>query len=271
MIPGCLGARMPSSLAVLVVMVASTISYPSLAQSETCSLPSEHRGMSFPVEKVDPDWACRLHTIVDGYTTVGVVGPIRTGLPEWLYHQLLDRPPLAAGLINRLDLALYKSEARGPGRFWGHDGEGTRGIVQLVYQDRHSRIYYLEGSHDGRFLPHLTGKAVVFLRMSPVKDTDGMEAMDSTMVSYTRLDNRILSGVVSLLRPLIGGTVTRKLRKGVEIVNQLSLLMRQHPDRVLFEAMDPPAFQEDEVVFLKQALESLPHTGGMIPTRAPSP
>lgn len=143
--------------------------------------------------------------------------------------------------------------------------------MQLVYQDRHSRIYYLEGSHDGRFLPHLTGKAVVFLRMSPVKDTDGMEAMDSTMVSYTRLDNRILSGVVSLLRPLIGGTVTRKLRKGVETVNQLSLLMRQHPDRVLFEAMDPPAFPEDEVVFLKQALESLSHAGNMIPTRAPSP
>ncbi len=271
MIPWWLRARMAGSLALLVVMGLSTISYSGVAQSENCSLPSEHRGMSFPVEKIDPDWACRLHAIVDNYTTVGEVGPIRTVLPEWLYHQLLDRPPLAAGLINRLDLALYKSEVRGPGRFWGHDGEGTGGIVQLVYQDRHSRIYYLEGSHDSRFLPHLTGKAVVFLRMSPVKDTDGMEAMDSTMVSYTRLDNRILSGVVSLLRPLIGGTVTRKLRKGVETVNQLSLLMRQHPDRVLFEAMDPPAFPEDEVVFLKQALESLSHAGDLIPTRAPLP
>ena len=271
MIPGWLRARRSGALALLVVMGLSTIFYPGLAQSETCFLPSEHRGMTFPVEKIDPDWACRLHAIVDNYTTVGEVGPIRTGLPESLYHQLLDRPPLAAGLINRLDLALYKSEARGPGRFWGHDGEGTGGIVQLVYQDRHSRIYYLEGSHDGRFLPHLTGKAVVFLRMTPVKDTDGMEAMDSTMVSYTRLDNRILSGMVSLLRPLIGGTVTRKLRKGVETVNQLSLLMRQHPDRILFEAMDPPAFPEDEVVFLKQALGSLSHAGNMIPTRAPSP
>jgi len=271
MIPGWVRTRMASSLALLVVMGLSTIFYLGLAQSETCSLPSEYRGMTFPVEKIDPDWACRLHAIVDNYTTVGEVGPIRTGLPESLYHQLLDRPPLAAGLINRLDLALYKSEARGPGRFWGHDGEGTGGIVQLVYQDRHSRIYYLEGSHDGRFLPHITGKAVVFLRMSPVKDTDGMEAMDSTMVSYTRLDNRILSGVVSLLRPLIGGTVTRKLSKGVKTVNQLSLLMRQHPDRVLFEAMDPPAFPEDEVVFLKQALKSLSHAGDMIPTRAPLP
>ena len=69
---------------------------------------------------------------------------------------------------------------------------------------------------------NITGKAVVFLRMDPVKDADGIEAMDTTMVSYTKLDNRVLSGLVSLLRPLIGGTVTRKLGKGVETVNRLS-------------------------------------------------
>ena len=259
------------SLSLLVVIGLGTTIHSSQAQSETCPLPSQHAGVTFPIEKVDPDWACRLQAIVDNYTTANKVGPIRTGLPESLYRNLLDRPPLAAALINRLDLGLYKSEARGPGRFWGHDGEGTEGIVQLVYQDRTSRIYYLEGSHDSRLLPHITGKAVVFLRMNQVKDADGMEAMDSTMVSYTKLDNRVLSGLVSLLRPLIGGTVTRKLGKGVEIVNRLSHLMRQHPDRVLFEAMDPPAFQDDDVAFLKQALENLPHSSGAIPSRTVSP
>jgi hypothetical protein len=227
--------------------------------------------MTFPIEQVDPDWACRLYAIVDNYTTVGKVGPIRTGLPESLYHQLLDRPPLAAGLINRLGLALYKSETRGPGRFWGHDGEGTGGIVQLVYRDRNSRIYYLEGSHDSRLLPHITGKAVVFLRMNPVKGTDGIEAMDSTMVSYTKLDNRVLSGLVFMLRPIIGGIVTRKLGKGVETVNRLSLLMRQQPDRVLFAVMNPPAFTDDDVAFMRQALESLSHSSDLAPSRAPSP
>jgi hypothetical protein len=271
MISGLLCVRKAGSLALLVVMGLSMTLYSGLAQSETCALPSEHEGMTFPIEKVDPDWACRLYSIVDNYTTVGKVGPIRSGLPELLYHQLLDRPPLAAALINRLELGLYKSEARGPGRFWGHDGEGTGGIVQLVYQDRNSRIYYLEGSHDSRFLPHITGKAVVFLRMSPVKDTDGIEAMDSTMVSYARLDNRILSGVVTLLRPFIGGTIKRKLGKGVETVNRLSLLMRQHPDRVLFKVMDPPVFPDDEVAFVKQALESLSHSSDLIPSRTPSP
>ena len=271
MIPRSLGLRRASSLSLLVVIWLSTTIHSSQAQSETCSLPAQYEGVTFPIEKLDPDWTCRLHAIVDNYTTVSKVGPIRTDFSESLYRNLLDRPPLAAALINRLDLASYKSEVRGSGRFWAYDGEGTEGILQLVYQDRTSRIYYIEGSHDSRLLPAITGKAAVFLRMSRVKDANGVEAMDTTMVSYTKLNNRVLSGLVSLLRPLIGGTVTRKLGKGVDTVNRLSHLMRQHPDRVLFEAMDPPAFPDDDVAFLKQALENLPHSSSAIPSRTTAP
>ena len=271
MISGWLCLRRAGALTLIVVIGLSTTIHSSQARSETCSLPSQHAGVTFPVERVEAHWTCRLQAIVGNYTTAGMVGPIRTGLPESLYRNLLDRPPLAAALINRLDLGLYKSEARGPDRFWSHDGEGTEGIVQLVYQDRTSRIYYLEGSHDSRLLPHMTGKAVVFLRMNSVEDANGMEAMDSTMVSYTKLDNRILSGLVSLLRPLIGGTVTRKLGKGVETVNRLSHLMRQHPDRVLFEAMDPPALPDEDVAFLKHALENLPRPSSTTQSRTISP
>jgi hypothetical protein len=90
--------------------------------------------------------------------------------------------------------------------------------------------------------------------MSPVKEPNGAAAMDSTLVSYTKLDNRILSGLVSLLRPLIGRVVTGKLRKGAETVNRLGLVMRQHPERVLFEALDPPALSDRDIKFLQKSL-----------------
>ncbi|HSL04443.1 MAG TPA: hypothetical protein VK901_13015 [Nitrospiraceae bacterium] len=266
-----LGLRSAGALSLLVVIWLGTTIHASQAQSEMCSVLSLHAGVTFSIEKVDPDWACRLQEIIGHYTITTKVGPIRAGLSESLYRDLLDRPPLAAALINRLDLGLYKSELRGPGRFWGNDGEGTGGIVQLVSQSRTARIYYLEGSHESRVLPNITGKAVVFLKMDQVKGVDGMDAMDSTMVSYLKLDNRILSGVVTLLRPFIGETIKRKLSKGVETVNRLSLLMRQDPDRVLFEAMDPPALPDEDVAFVKQALENLPHPSVAIPSRTMSP
>jgi len=224
------------------------------ARSQACVLPAEHAGVTFPVDQVDAGWTCRLQPIVDDYTTANKIGPVRTALTEALYTYLLDRPPTAAALINRLDLGLYKSEIRGPGLYWGDDGEGTRGLVHLVYHDRTSRIYYLEGTHHSRLLPSLTGRAVVLLRTKSVREPEGTEVMDTTMVSYMKVDNRFVSGLLSLLRPLIGGTVEQKLAKGLDTVNSLGLEMRRHPDRVLSEAMDPPALDAADLAFLQRAL-----------------
>jgi hypothetical protein len=153
---------------------------------------------------------------------------------------------------------VYSSDYRGPGRFWGDDGEGTKGIVELVYADATSRVYLLEGTHEGRLLPHISGKAVVFLRKNVVRDRDNREAIDSTLVAYTRLDNRLLSGLVSLLRPLIGGIAGGKLKKGVETVNRLGMAMRQSPERVLTKASEPPALSDVDVAFLREELGRQP-------------
>ncbi|OGW47382.1 MAG: hypothetical protein A2V62_01410 [Nitrospirae bacterium RBG_19FT_COMBO_58_9] len=241
------------------------------AQAESCALAPYHVGLTFPVSKVESRWACPLQAIIDGYTTANKVGPIAIPLPEQVYLYLLDHPPLAAALINRLDLGLHKSQERGPRRFWGDDGEGTSGILELVYQDRTNRIYYVEGTHESILLPQVTGKAVVFVRMNPVKDGQGNDAVDTTLVAYTKLDSRILAGLVSLIRPLVGSIVARKLTQGTHVVTRLGQEMRQHPDRVLFEATDPPALPDDEVAFLQHALNVWPHSGGAAQPRTPAP
>ncbi|MDH4186213.1 MAG: hypothetical protein OEV08_04380 [Nitrospira sp.] len=242
-----------------------------LARSETCVLSAQHVGMTFAVDQIEADWTCRLSSIIGNYTTANKLGPVSTPLPESVYLYLLDHPVMTAALVNRLGIAPYQSESRGPARYWGNDGEGTEGIVQLLAQDRSSRIYYLEGSHDSLVLRRITGKGVVLLKINRTVDSHGMEVMESTLVSYTRLDNRFFAGIASLFRPLAGRAVTKRLMKGVESVNRLSQAMRQEPDRVLSEAMKLPALLPDELIFLKQVLASLDHSGSAVPARVVAP
>ncbi len=126
-----------------------------------------------------------------------------------------------------------------------------------LYQDRQSRLYYVEGTHDGRFLPRVSGKALVLFKLQPVKDRQGIESIDNTMVAYLRLDNRLYSGLLSLLRPLIGNVVNRQVMKAFDAVRRLAGAMRDQPDQVLFEATDPPGLPDEQVAFLKAALASL--------------
>ena len=236
------------------------------AESDNCVLPSHHAGVSFPLDQVERAWACRLQPIVSHYTMATKIGPMRTPLPQDVFLYLLDHPVMAAGLVNRLDFGLYKAEQRGPQDFWATDGEGTEGIIHPLYQDGTTRMYVAQGSHDGRLLPQVTGKALVLLRLHPVTDSRGIDSIDSTLVAYLRLDNRFLSGLLSLLRPLIGNVVNRQLLKAFDAARLLGGAMREHPERVLFEATDPPALPDEEVAFLKAALARLHN-----PTLSPQP
>ena len=60
--------------AFVVVIGLSTFLNAGPAQSETCALPLDHFGVTFPIEKVDPDWACRLQAIIDHYTIANKLG-----------------------------------------------------------------------------------------------------------------------------------------------------------------------------------------------------
>lgn len=253
--------RRSRSVALVMIVGLALLLPAGRAESDSCVLPSYHAGITFPLGQVEAVWACRLQPIVSRYTTANKIGPVRTPLPEPVYLYLLDHPVMAAALVNRLDFGLYKAEQREPKEFWVTDGEGTEGVVQLVYQDRTTRIYYVEGSHDGRLLPRVTGKAVVLLSIHPVKDHHGIESIDSTLVAYLRLDNRLLSGILSLLRPLIGNVVNRQVVKAFGAASRLGYAMREHPEQVLFEATDPPALPDEEVAFLKEAIASLHHPG----------
>ena len=101
------------------------------------------RESHFPPRKIAGDWSCRLQFVIDHHISASTVGPLKTAMAESLYLYLLDRPPVAAALINRLDLADYKSEERGPGRWWGSDGGGNGG----------HRAAGIPGSHDAGILP----------------------------------------------------------------------------------------------------------------------
>lgn len=243
----------------LVVCVGTMVSLSSwYSQSEACTLPPDHAGLTFAVERVDPAWACRLQSIIQNNSIESQLGPIPTALSSALYRYFLDDPPFTAALIRRLNLGRYQSEGRSPGRFWGDDGEGSKGIVELVYEDPASRIYFLEGTHESRLLPRVTGKAVVFLRIGVIQDENSHETTVSTLVAYTKLDNPFLSGLASILHPLVSRIATSRLKKGVETVDRLGVVMRENPQRVLSEAQNPPSLPEHHVAFLKQVLSN-PH------------
>ncbi|TKB75820.1 MAG: hypothetical protein E8D45_07255 [Nitrospira sp.] len=241
------------------------------AYADTCPVAEEHGGLRFPVEKLSAGARCAISEIVEDATTKGVTGPIVTPNTPPLYEFLLDRPPMSAGLVTRLELGQYECSAKGDTQFWVNDHDGTQGLFTLLYQDVSTRIYAIDGFHEGRIVPRVKANAVVFLRFTEARTAEGTPAVESTLITYTKLNDPLLAFLVRLLRPLITGTVTRKLAKGFEVINQLGAVATRDPERFLNEvAASGPNGQADVHALrplLAQASPASTHVSPATPSR----
>jgi len=236
------------------------------SHADECRIAAEHEGMLFPVDRLDPLSRCLIGPVVNEFTTSGLVGPVQTPIAQEFFEYLLDRPVLLAALVDRLKLGSYKFTVKGDRQYWVDDGEGTQGLLMLVYRDETTRIYHLDGFHEGRVLPLVKAKAVVFLRLAPGVTPEGDPSVESRLVAYTKLKDSFLSALVRMLRPLVGGTVTRKLSHGFDVTIQLGNLIAQDPDRVAREADMLEGIDGTELKTFHAFLHAVPH-----PTAPPPP
>lgn len=235
-----------------------------------CTVPAEQGGILFPVDKLDPQTRCRIGAVVNNYTTSGLIGPVQSPVTPELYEYLLNRPPLIASLTDRLGLGAYEFRDRGPNQYWVNDGEGTQGLLTLVYQDPTHRIYHIDGYHEGQVFPMVRAKAAVFMHLTPVTTPEGYSVVQTSLMAYTKLDGSILAGLVRVLRPLIGEAVTRKLSRGFDVTNQLGAAIAQDRDRVVQQASLVPWLTTAELQTLIGWLHTIPQRPAAAPADSPT-
>lgn len=193
-----------------------------------------------------------------------VTGPVRTALPAPLYTYFLDHPAVTASLMQRLGLGPYQARSDSPTQFWVNDGEGTQGLVRILYQDATTRIYHIEGFHEGRLLPVMRGQAVVFLSAAAEGRAD-LAAVDTTLTSYIQLDNRTLSSILSLFKPLIGEAITRRLTRVFDDTDRLSQVIAQDLDQVLQHLLALPPNKSDDLASLTALFRSVQLSALVLP------
>jgi len=238
---------------------------------QDCTVAAEQGGALFPVDKLDAPARCRIGAVVHGYTTAGLIGPVQSPVTPELYEYLLDRPPLIASLTDRLGLGSYQFTARGLNQYWVNDGEGTQGLLTLVFQDSTHRIYHIDGFHEGQVFPMVRAKAAVFMHITPATTPDGYAVVQTSLMAYTKLEDSILAGLVRILRPLIGEAVTRKLSRGFDVTNQLGAAIAQDRDRVAQQASLVPWLSTADLQTLIGWLKTIPQRPVPAPAAPPPP
>ena len=211
-----------------------------------------------PEEPFTPaEYAAAVSATVSSATVHAVLGPAETPLPLEVSNFLLDHPDLAAFIVNRRKIAPYRIEMLGPRRSLADDGEGTRGVVNLIEATDQHRLYYGEGVHRSLFFPDIRATAVIAMELSEASGPDSRPRTITTFLVWVRIKNRFVSGLVKTLRPFLQGTVVGKFSKAFFVADSVGRLMARDPDAVAEDIGAFPGLSMEERIAILQMISRL--------------
>lgn len=222
-----------------------------------------------PAEPFTPaEYEAAVRRTVSGFTVHAVLGPAETPLPLEASNFLLDHPDLSAFLVSRRKIAPYRIDMLGPRRSLADDGEGTRGVVNLIEASDRRRLYYGEGVHRSLLFPDIRATAVIVMDLSEATGPDSRPRTITTFHVWVRMRSRFVAGLVKTLRPFLQGTVVGKFRKAFFVADALGRLMAGDPDAVFEDLRAFPGLSgEDRAALLGMMARLRPPAAPATPFR----
>ena len=205
------------------------------ASERECRLSTEHGHMTFPVDQLETSSRCILANVIDHPSASGIIGPDQTPIGVELYTYLLDHPAVTAMLMHRMGLGSFQITEKGPNRYWVDDGDGAEGLLFLLFRDARTRIYYIDGHHRSTLFPTIKAKTAIFMQIATGLDME-RSTVQTTLASYTRFEEGMLSRLMHLFQPLVTRAVNRTLAKEFSMTHRLGILITEQPQRILQEA-----------------------------------
>lgn len=196
-----------------------------------------------------------LATLLTDYTFRRGVASTGKVLDRDLHEFLVSRPDVGAALARLQGLGAYRVRQVGPRVFEGTDGEGAFALLRIIAETPGVRVFHARGRSEMRFFPDVSGEALVLLT-TRYEETEGGDLARGQLTVYARLDNRILGTLLSLVIPVVGWLLDRKIAKAFLSESRAVEGLARDPEAVLERLAESEPGLGADVVTLRSLLRS---------------
>jgi len=133
-------------------------------------------------------------------------------VPFEVYVALVDAPEVTAAAARFRRLANYEVQALDDDHYRANDGDGARGLYQVLRREPRRRVVFSQGEHAGPMLGTIKGSALTVLDIEPRGD-----AVDPTLTAYVYIDDPVAAGLAQLLIVIFGFLADRKPAEGLRV------------------------------------------------------
>jgi hypothetical protein len=145
-----------------------------------------------------------------------VYGP-SARVPFDVYVAFLDTPEVTAAAARFRKLGSYEIRILSDDRYWASDGDGARGIAQVLRREPRQLVLLSQGEHTGPILGTISGSALTILELEPHGGV-----VNPRLTAYVYIDNRVAAALARVLIASFGAFADRKLGEGLRVTAEVA-------------------------------------------------
>jgi len=138
-------------------------------------------------------------------------------VPFDVYVVFLDTPEVTAAAARFRKLGSYELQALDDDHYVASDGDGARGIAQVLRREPRRLVLLSRGEHTGPILGTIRGSALTVLDLEP---REGV--VNPRLTAYVYIDNRVAAALARVLIATFGSLADRKLGEGLRITAEVA-------------------------------------------------
>ena len=128
-----------------------------------------------------------------------------------------SRSEVTAAAARFRGIGSYEIQALDDDRYWASDGNGARGIAQVLRREPRRLVLLSRGEHTGPILGSISGSALTILNLEPRGDV-----VNPTLTAYVYIDNRVAAALARALIPSFGFLADRQLGEGLRVTAEVA-------------------------------------------------
>jgi hypothetical protein len=138
-------------------------------------------------------------------------------VPFDVYVAFLDTPEVTAAAARFRKLGRYEIRLLADDRYWASDGDGARGIAQVLRREPRQLVLLSRGGHTGPILGTISGSALTILDLEPRGDV-----VNPRLTAYVHIDNPVAAALARMLIASFGSLADRKLGEGLRVTAEVA-------------------------------------------------
>jgi len=138
-------------------------------------------------------------------------------VPFDVYIAFLDTPEVTAAAARFRGIGSDEIQALDNDRYWASDGNGARGIAQVLRREPRRLVLLSRGEHTGPILGSIRGSALTILNL----ETRG-DVVNPTLTAYVYIDNRVAAALARTLITSFGFVADRQLGEGLRVTAEVA-------------------------------------------------